>query len=127
MTHTDRRKARAVVAAAPAAVAVGLPFIDEAGPGDTKLLELIQLYRTHQDALAKDCRRRDVEDEELDARIDQGCGSPRPDHRPPRFDRVGALAALNLALEGEDSRYLVSDFHEEALFRMVHDYLAEGN
>jgi hypothetical protein len=68
MTQTtiNRRKALAVVAAVPAIAALGgVPALTAKISGDDKLIELIQLYRAHIDAICEECRNRDMDDEEL--------------------------------------------------------------
>jgi hypothetical protein len=120
-THIDRRKALAVVAAVPAAAALSALVVSVAN--DEKLLGLIQRYRSHMEGLRRECSLREMGDEELDRWMDKGCEILDEVVDLPVTTQAGALAALVLALEDEDSAYLVPDWHEEALLNMVRDYL----
>jgi hypothetical protein len=91
--------------------------------GDDKLIELIQLYRAHIDAICEECRKRDMDDEELDARMDRGNEILDEAIAIPAVTPVSAIAALDLVLEGDDGKYTVPDVHEEALLKTVRGYL----
>jgi hypothetical protein len=41
----------------------------------------------------------------------------------PALTAAGALASLDLVLEGDDGKYTVPDVHEEALLKTVRGYL----
>jgi hypothetical protein len=92
MTSTciDRRKALTVVAAAPVAVVLG-SGVALANLGDNRLLELIRLYRVQVKAIHDDCRMRDMEDGELDARCDQADALLDEAVSLPVLTAVGAL------------------------------------
>ena len=123
MTQTtiNRRHALTVVAAVPAAVALGGMAV-LATHGDDRLFELIQLYRAHVKAICDDCAMRGMDDDELDARCDRADALLKAAAKLSVTTATGAMAALDLALEDDDSRYYVGE-HSIDLIKAVRGYI----
>ena len=125
MRHYNRRNALALVATVPVAVAIGGSAALTA-QGDDPLFRLIHLYRVHIKAICDNCDVRDMDDGELDARCDAADVFLKEAAASPALTAAGAMAALDLALEDDDSRYYVSRRYGNALLKAVRDYIERG-
>lgn len=94
-----------------------------AAHGNDRLLELIQLYRAHVKAICDDCDMRDMNDDELDARCDRAEAFLAEAAKLSAMTAAGAMAALDLALERDDSRYYIGR-HRIGLLKAVRGYIA---
>jgi hypothetical protein len=90
---------------------------------DDRLLELSRLYRAHVKALCDDYNMRDMNDDELDARCGRADAFLAEAAKLSVTTAAGAMAALDLALEEDDSRYYVGR-HRIGLLKAVRGYIA---
>ena len=75
-------------------------------------------------AICADCKLRGMEDEELDARMNEGWEiMEQAIEQFPILTAAGALASLDLVLADEDHGVKASDEQDEALMRGVREYL----
>ena len=124
MTQTtiNRRRALAVVAVVPAAVAVGLPMTAKADPGNDRLLELIRLYRAEIDAINAS---HGLTDEELDAWVNRADLILEEGFALPVLTAASAVAVIDLLLaEGLIASHTFIRDDWVALTKSARDYIA---
>ena len=125
MTQTtiNRRRALAVVAAVPAAVAIGLPMIAKADPGDDPLLQAIGRYKA--EAAAIDARHEDLSDEDIDAWVDRADTMLTEAVGLPVLSAASAVAVIDLVIEEEDiGEHSIYGEQFLALVKAARDYIA---
>lgn len=126
MTQTtiNRRKALAVVAAVPAAVAFsGEVMLAKATPSDDPLLKAIGRYKAEVAAI--DARHDDLSDEDIDAWVDHAHTILTEAVALPGMTAAGAVAVIDLVIDEEDiGKHSIYGDQFLALVKAARDYIA---
>jgi hypothetical protein len=107
MKHLTRRTvttgALAAVTAIPAVgLSSGLKATMPAKHGEDRLVEIIRRYKSGVEALNATCKVRDIEDEKLDAWVDENNELLASAVGVPALTAADALAALDLVVDEEE-------------------------
>jgi hypothetical protein len=125
MKPFSRRSVMTGFAAAVTAIpAIAICTGAKAAAGGDRMLELIRLYRAQVKSISDDCKRRGMEDEELDARCDQADDILAEAARSPCLTAASAIAALDLVHEHDEGGYAVYGENRNNLLQAVKDYIS---